>query len=121
VTQEIERCLNDYKVIDRTSPRDIILRRYHHRRPLVPSSNSLTMSITEYLWSLLRKTLPDGGVAFGDENQDLSTSAAIVTQCEAFMRKNLLTGEAHGHEYSFNQPSSFKYSPSQWLWGRHSS
>ena len=76
------------------------------------------VSFTALLWSLFRQTLPDGGVAFGDEEQDTSSPAAIVSQCEIFLRKNLLTGEAFGHKYSFNQPSSFKYSPSQWLWGK---
>ena len=66
---------------------------------------------------LFRSTLPDGGRAFGDEEQDTSSPAAIVAQCETFMSKNLATGSAHGIEYSFNQPSSYKYSRSQWLWG----
>ena len=75
-------------------------------------------SLTGLLWSMFRNTLPDGGVAFGDEEQDTSSLDAIVSQCEIFMRKNLLTGTAYGYNYSFNQPSSFKYSPSQWLWGK---
>jgi hypothetical protein len=75
-------------------------------------------SLTGLLWSMFRNTLPDGGVAFGDEEQDTSSPDAIVSQCKKFMRKNLLTGTAYGHNYSFNQPSSFKYSPSQWLWGK---
>ena len=75
-------------------------------------------SLTGLLWSMFRNTLPDGGVAFGDEEQDTSSLEAIVSQCEIFMRKNLLTGTAYGYNYSFNQPSSFKYSPSQWLWGK---
>jgi hypothetical protein len=73
---------------------------------------------TGLLWSLFRHTLPDGGITFGDEKQNTSSPAAIVSQCEVFMRKNLLTGSAYGYNYSFNQPSSFKYSPSQWLWGK---
>jgi len=76
------------------------------------------VSLTGLLWSMFRNTLPDGGVAFGDEEQDTSSIDAIVSQCEIFMRKNLLTGTAYGYNYSFNQPSSFKYSPSQWLWGK---
>lgn len=75
-------------------------------------------SFIDLLRSWFRDPLPDGGIAFGDEEQDTSSSEAIVSQCEIFMRKNLLTGTAHGHKYSFNQPSSFKYSPSQWLWGK---
>ena len=79
------------------------------------------VSFIGLLWSFFRQTLPDGGVAFGNERQDTSSPEAIVAQCEVFMRKNLLTGTAHGHDYSFNQPSSYKYSPSQWLWGKTSS
>jgi hypothetical protein len=75
-------------------------------------------SLTGLIWSMFRDTLPDGGVAFGDEEQDTSSPEAIVSQCEIFMRKNLLTGTAYGYNYSFNRPSSFKYSPSQWLWGK---
>jgi hypothetical protein len=75
-------------------------------------------SLTGLVWSMFRNTLPDGGVAFGDEEQDTSSLDAIVSQCEIFMRENLLTGTAYGYNYSFNQPSSFKYSPSQWLWGK---
>jgi hypothetical protein len=76
------------------------------------------VSFSSLYWAFLRDTLPDGGVVFGDEEQDTSSRAAIVAQCEIFMRKNLLTGTAFGYNYSFNQPSSFKYSPSQWLWGK---
>lgn len=72
----------------------------------------------EYLLSLYRKgSLPDGGRAYGDEEQDTSSLAAIVSQCEKFLRKNLVTGTAFGFEYSFDKPSSYKYSASQWLWG----
>jgi len=85
-------------------------------------SLGITMvSFMGLLWSVFRDTLPDGGITFGDEEQDTSSPAAIVSQCEKFMRKNLLTGTAYGHTYSFNQPSSYKYSPSQWLWGETSS
>jgi hypothetical protein len=76
------------------------------------------VSFASLYWTLVRDTLPDGGVVFGDEEQDTSSPAAIVSQCEQFMQKNLLTGSAFGYDYSFNQPSSFKYSPSQWLWGK---
>jgi hypothetical protein len=79
---------------------------------------SAMASLTGLLWSMFRNTLPDGGVAFGDEEQDTSSLDAIVSQCKIFMRKNLRTGTAYGYNYSFNQPSSFKYSPSQWLWGK---
>jgi hypothetical protein len=77
-------------------------------------------SFIALLRSWFRDTLPDGGITFGDEEQNTSSPEAIVSQCEIFMRKNLLTGTAYGHNYSFNQPSSFKYSPSQWLWGKTS-
>ena len=80
-----------------------------------------TLSFAGLLWSFFRHTLPHGGISFGDEEQDTSSPAAIVSQCEIFMRKNLLTGTAYGYNYSFNQPSSYKYSPSQWLWGKSSS
>lgn len=79
------------------------------------------VSFTSLYWALVRDTLPDGGVVFGDEEQDTSSPQAIVAQCELFMQKNLLTGSAFGYNYSFNRPSSFKYSPSQWLWGKVSS
>lgn len=79
------------------------------------------VSFANLYWALVRDTLPDGGVVFGDEEQDTSSPEAIVSQCELFMQKNLLTGSAFGYDYSFNQPSSFKYSPSQWLWGKISS
>jgi hypothetical protein len=91
----------------------------HRRRYAIFLMLSIAMvSFTGLLWSLFRDTLPDGGVTFGDEEQDTSSPAAIFSQCEVFMRKNLLTGTAYGYNYSFNQPSSFKYSPSQWLWGK---
>ena len=79
---------------------------------------AVMVSFTGLVWSLFRQNLPDGGVAFGDEKQDTASPEAIVAQCETFMRENLRTGTAYGHNYSFNQPSSFKYSPSQWLWGK---
>ena len=50
--------------------------------------------------------------------QNTSSPAAIMAQCESFLERNRLTGDAFGYEYSFNQPSSHKYSPSQWLWGK---
>ena len=73
--------------------------------------------LMDYLIFLFRPRLPDGARAFGDEEQDTSSPAAIVAHCEMFMKKNLVTGSAHGMEYSFNRPSSYKYSLSQWLWG----
>jgi len=94
-------------------------RRRKYRRYAIFFVLAIAMvSLTGLLWSMFRNTLPDGGVAFGDEEQDTSSIDAIVSQCEIFMRKNLLTGTAYGYNYSFNQPSSFKYSPSQWLWGK---
>ena len=74
-------------------------------------------SMMGLFWSYIRDTLPDGGIVFGNETQDTSTPEAIVSQCKTFMTRNLLTGTAYGHNYSFNQPSAYKYSPSQWLWG----
>lgn len=71
----------------------------------------------DYLISLFRTALPDGGRRYGDEEQDTSTLEAIVSQCRHFLTKNLITGSAFGYDYSFDKPSSFKYSPSQWLWG----
>ena len=72
----------------------------------------------DYLISLFRDSLPDGGRRFGDEDQDTTSLAAIISQCERFQKKNLVTGTAFGFKYSFNRPSSYKYSASQWLWGR---
>ena len=66
-----------------------------------------------------RSTLPDGGIVYGNEPQNTSSLTAITSQCETFLNKNLLTGAAYGYDYSFNQPSQFKYSPSQWLWGKN--
>ena len=71
----------------------------------------------DFIISLFRKALPDGGRRYGDEEQDTSSLAAIVSQCETFQRKNLVTGSAFGFDYSFNRPSSYKYDASQWLWG----
>lgn len=76
------------------------------------------VSFGSIYWAFVRDTLPDGGVVFGNEEQDTSSPEAIVSQCQQFMSKNLLTGSTFGYNYSFNQPSSFKYSPSQWLWGK---
>ena len=75
----------------------------------------------DFLISLFRNALPDGGRAFGDEEQETSTPAAIVLQCKAFLYKNLVAGTAFGYHYSFNRPSSYKYSASQWLWGETAS
>jgi hypothetical protein len=71
----------------------------------------------DFIISLFRKELPDGGRRYGDEEQDTSSLAAIVSQCETFQRKNLVTGSAFGFDYSFNRPSAYKYNASQWLWG----
>ena len=75
----------------------------------------------DFLISLFRQALPDGGRAFGDEEQETSTPAAIVLQCKTFLNKNLVAGAAFGYHYSFNKPSSYKYSASQWLWGETAS
>ncbi|KAK5707291.1 hypothetical protein LTR17_020826 [Elasticomyces elasticus] len=69
-----------------------------------------------HITSLFRKPPPDGGRRFGDEEQDTSSLAAIVAQSRTFHQKNLVTGSAFGFVYSFNRPSSYKYSASQWLW-----
>lgn len=95
--------------------------RNRRRYALVLLLAAAMVSFTSLYWALVRDTLPDGGVVFGDEEQDTSSPQAIVAQCELFMQKNLLTGSAFGYNYSFNRPSSFKYSPSQWLWGKISS
>jgi len=51
--------------------------------------------------------------------QDTSTPERIVAQAYEFLERNLLTGthKEYGFEYSFSMPSSYKYGPSQWLWG----
>jgi len=77
---------------------------------------SLAMTIG-YFWTRSHK-LPDGGIAYGHEKQDTSSPAAIASQSEKFLTKTLHKGIAYGYAYSFNQPSSYKYSPSQWLWGK---
>ena len=73
-----------------------------------------------YLWARLH-TLPDGGIAYGHERQDTTSPAAIAEQSEKFLKQTLHTGRSFGYDYSFNQPSTYKYSPSQWLWGNASS
>lgn len=51
--------------------------------------------------------------------QDTSTPERIATQAYGFLERNLLTGrhKEYGMQYSFSMPSSYKYGPSQWLWG----
>ena len=51
--------------------------------------------------------------------QDTSTADKIVAQAYEFLERNLITGRhnEYGYEYSFSMPSSYKYGPSQWLWG----
>ena len=51
--------------------------------------------------------------------QDTSTPERIVTQAYDFLERNLITGnhKEYGFDYSFSMPSSYKYGPSQWLWG----
>lgn len=65
---------------------------------------------------MVRRPLPDGGIAFGDSQQNTSSPEAVMQQCEVFLNRNLLTGHHAGYNYSFNRPSSYKYSDSQWLW-----
>lgn len=42
-----------------------------------------------------------------------------MVQAYDFLERNLITGtnKEYGYEYSFSRPSSYKYGPSQWLWG----
>lgn len=51
--------------------------------------------------------------------QDTSTPEKIVDQAYKFLEQNLITGthKEYGFQYSFSMPSSYKYGPSQWLWG----
>lgn len=62
-----------------------------------------------------------GGRVYGprQNEQNTSTPDEIVTQAYIFLGKNLLTGthKEYGFRYSFSMPSSYKYGPSQWLWG----
>lgn len=61
-----------------------------------------------------------GGIIFGSPNvQPTSTHDEIVTQAYKFLQSNLITGTTRDgkFKYSFCQPSSYKYGPSQWLWG----
>lgn len=67
--------------------------------------------------SFFRKSLSDGGKRYGNEKQDTSSVAAIIAQSKTFQCKNLVTGAAFGLTFSFNRPSTYKYSASQWLWG----
>lgn len=55
----------------------------------------------------------------GANVQDTSTPDKIVAQAYTFLERNLITGrhQEYGYEYSFSMPSSYKYGPSQWLWG----
>lgn len=55
--------------------------------------------------------------------QDTSTPERIVSQAYDFLERNLITGthKEYGFEYSFSMPSSYKYGPSQWLWGASTS
>src|SRR5271170_2020099 len=62
-----------------------------------------------------------GGRVYGPgvNVQDTSTADKIVAQAYEFLERNLITGRhnEYGYEYSFSMPSSYKYGPSQWLWG----
>ena len=62
-----------------------------------------------------------GGRIYGPANavQDTSTPEKIVGQAYSFLERNLITGthKEYGYSYSFSKPSSYKYGPSQWLWG----
>ena len=117
VDQSEQSCYDDFEAVS-IFPRRIPFRRRGFTFLLLATA---MVSFLSLLWSLFRHVLPDGGIIFGDEEQNTSSPAAIVSQCEIFMRENLRTGTAYGYNYSFNQPSSFKYSPSQWLWGEKSS
>jgi len=62
-----------------------------------------------------------GGRIYGPSKavQDTSTPDKIVGQAYSFLERNLVTGthKEYGYQYSFSMPSSYKYGPSQWLWG----
>jgi hypothetical protein len=62
-----------------------------------------------------------GGRVYGPgvNVQDTSTPERIVSQAYDFLERNLITGThtEYGFDYSFSMPSSYKYGPSQWLWG----
>lgn len=62
-----------------------------------------------------------GGRVYGPgvNVQDTSTPDRIVSQAYDFLERNLITGThtEYGFDYSFSMPSSYKYGPSQWLWG----
>ena len=62
-----------------------------------------------------------GGLVYGPglNVQDTSTPDKIVAQAYEFLERNLITGTQtdYGFQYSFSMPSSYKYGPSQWLWG----
>jgi hypothetical protein len=59
-----------------------------------------------------------GGRVYGPgTEQDTSSPEKIVTQAYKFLDQNLVTGTLNGFRYSFSKPSSYKYGPSQWLWG----
>ena len=64
-----------------------------------------------------------GGLVYGPDTneQDTSTPDKIVHQAYQFLQQNLVTGthKPTGFHYSFSKPSSYKYSPSQWLWGAY--
>ena len=84
---------------------------------MVPSSPA------EVLFGYMRQLIDVvvGGRVYGprQSEQNTSTPDEIVTQAYIFLGKNLLTGthKEYGFRYSFSMPSSYKYGPSQWLWG----
>ncbi|MCJ1339548.1 hypothetical protein MMC09_004838 [Bachmanniomyces sp. S44760] len=88
----------------------ILVNAMQHRIPMAVAS------VVGKVLSIFSTSLPDGGKAFGTGHQNTSNPAAIATQADAFLTNTLLTGEEYGFHYSFNQPSAYKYSPSQWLW-----
>jgi hypothetical protein len=70
---------------------------------------------------VIRNTNSAGGRIYGPKHaaQDTSSPERIVTQSYDFLERNLITGthQEYGFQYSFSMPSSYKYGPSQWLWG----
>jgi len=61
-----------------------------------------------------------GGLYYGPLNvQDTGTPEKIVVQVYTFLQHDLVTGfnRELKANYSFCQPSQYKYGPSQWLWG----
>jgi hypothetical protein len=83
------------------------------------NKNWMMVRLTSLFESIINSVLGGRVYGHGLNVQDTSTPDKIVSQAYEFLQQNLITGthREYGFQYSFSMPSSYKYGPSQWLWG----